>query len=551
MPRIATLIRLTAPALIALAMLAGLLLPAAVRAQDGATLRIVARPIPGATAGIPLPDPLALPAGPSAARDLVENLYIGLFRYDAATRQAAPVLARDWTVSADGLAWTFTLRDDIPWVSASAGDGTVRPLRPVTAGDVVAALRRACHPLKPKPASTAIFIIRGCHAAMQANPLVTTDEQIAALIGAEAPDPATLVLHLTFPAAYLPGLLAAPEFRPIPSEFAAFTAAWPMQASSGPYVLAGWTPGERLTLERNPFWPDALPGNIDRMEIAYADDPGAVFASGGADFARLGAEAAPGVPALRGDRVTVLGFSTERAFVSAAGVRQALSWSIDRAALAAADPAYVAVTAFTHPGSIAGPEEATAVGYEPEAARAALAAAGYAGCGGVPEILRLGVAPGQEALAEQIIGMWSGVLGCQPGLFEVVRIRAAALQNIGRDLIDEEAGDRIHLWLAEYTPEHLDAHGGAADAFHCTFGYFHSGLPCGAVDGLIDWAAANVADPAGRADVYARIEARLFGPAGTIPAAPLYADAEYIGVADGLTGVGDYGPAWWGAWVKS
>ncbi len=536
---------------IALAALVGLLAPAEAGAQEGATLRVAARPISGATAGIPLPDPQALPAGPSAARDLVENLFVGLFRYDAATRQATPVLARDWSVSADGLTWTFRLREDIPWVSFNAQEGAIQALRPVVADDVVAALRRACHPLKPKPSSTAIFIIRGCYAAMQANPLLTTDEQVAALIGAEAPDPTTLVLHLTFPAAYLPGLLTAPEFRPIPREFAAFTAAWPMQASSGPYVLTGWTAGERLILERNPFWPDPLPGNINRVEIAYADDPGEVFAAGGADFVRLGAEAAPGASALRGDRVTILGFSTERAFVSAAGVRQALSWSIDRAALVADDPDHLAVTTFTHPGSIAGPEEAAAVGYAPEAARAALAAAGYPNCTNVPEVLKLGVPPGQESLAEQIIGMWSSVLGCQPGLFEVVRVRAATLRNIGRDLIDEEASDRIHLWLTDYTPEHLDAHGGAADAFHCTFGYFHSGLPCGAVDALIDWAATSVADPGERADVYTRIEARLFGPAGTLPAAPLFASAEYVGVAAGLTGAGSYGPAWWGAWTKT
>lgn len=537
--------------LLALAALASLLAPAGAGAQEGATLRIAAQPIPGATAGIPLPDPQALPAGSSAARDLVENLFVGLFRYDAATRQAAPVLARDWSVSADGLTWTFSLREDIPWVSFSAQEGTIQALRPVVADDVVAALRRACHPLKPKPASTAIFIIRGCYAAMQANPLFTTDEQVTALIGAEAPDPTTLVLHLTFPAAYLPGLLAAPEFRPIPREFAAFTAAWPMQASSGPYVLTGWAAGERLTLERNPFWPDPLPGNIDRVEIAYADDPGEVFAAGGADFARLGMEVAPGASALRGDRVAVLGFSTERAFVSAAGVRQALSWSIDRAALVADDPGHLAVTTFTHPGSIAGPEEAAAVGYAPEAARAALAAAGYPNCNRVPEVLKLGVPPGQEPLAEQIIGMWSSVLGCQPGLFEVVRVRAATLRNIGRDLIDEEASDRIHLWLTDYTPEHLDAHGGAADAFHCTFGYFYSGLPCSAVDALIDWAATSVTDPGERADVYTRIEARLFGPAGTIPAVPLFASAEYVGVTAGLTGADSYGPAWWGAWTKS
>ena len=116
-----------------------------------------------------------------------------------------------------------------------------------------------------------------------------------------------------------------------------------------------------------------------------------------------------------------------------------------------------------------------------------------------------------------------------------------------RDLIDEEYNDRIHLWLATYTTPHLDAHGGAADAFHCAYGYFYSGIPCGAVDGLIDWAAGM--PDLDRADVYTRIENRLFGPAGTYPAVPLWADTLYLGAADTLSGVGAYGPAWWGDWT--
>jgi hypothetical protein len=536
------------------ALIASLIAPSLASAQGGATVRIATPPIAGATAQSALPDPItaraiATDSTQAAVRDLIENLFVGLFRYDAATRSALPVLAADWSVSDDGLTWTFTLREDIQWVGYNADSGEIATLRPVVAADVVAAIRRACNPNKPTPASSAIFVIRGCYTAAQANPLFVSDARIEDLIGVEAPAATTLIMQLAFPVAYLPGLLTAPEFRPIPREFIDFTAAWPMITSSGPYTLTEWTPGETLMLVRNPHWPDPLAGNIEHVEIAFADNMAEAFSSGAAEFARFGNQAVPGAVETRGDRVTMLGFSTERSFVSIPKVRQALAWAIDRDALVGSDPAFVPANTVTHPGAIAGPDDG-GVGYEPEAAQAAMTAGGFGGCIGVPEIIRLAVPPGTEALGQQILDGWTGLFGCSPGLFEVLTVRPDSLNSIGRNLITEEFNTRVHLWIVDWLPGYLDAHGGAADAFHCTFGYFYSSIPCGAVDGLIDWAGTTPADPAERTDTYRRIEARLFGPAGTYPVIPLYADAQYTGVAAGLSGVAAYGPAWWGDWSK-
>ncbi len=531
-----------------------------IQAQEGSfTLRLAAVPIPGATAQSPVPDPVSLPLEAADARDLIENLFVGLFRYDAPTRRAVPVLAREWTVSADGLTWTFTLRDDIPWVGYNPASGEVFVRRPVTADDVVEALRRACHPLRPSPASPAVLVIQGCYTAAQADPLLITDERVAGWVGAEAPTPATLVLRLAFPTAYLPALLTQPEFRPVPREFVTFTPAWPTLVSDGPYVLAAWEPGQTLTLVRNPHWPEPLPGNIGPITITYeADDAAraALFARGAVDFARLGAggpdlrqQRPDAVQVWRGSAVTVLGFSTERAFVNQLGVRQALAWALDRERLAASDPFRLPITTFTPPAAIAGPPADAGISFEPEAARDALAAAGFPNCQGVPEIIQVAVPQGQEALGDQIIAQWTATLNCGAGLFEVIPLRQDRLVDLGRGMVDFEHTTRPHIWIAPWSALTLDAQGGAADAFHCRFGYFYSGLPCGPVDALIDWAAATVSGD-GRPDVYAHLEGRLFGPAGLYPAVPLWADAVYVGVAAGLSGVGDYGPAWWGEWNK-
>ena len=74
-------------------------------------------------------------------RDLVSLVYSGLTRIDE-YGQPVPDLAKDWTVSRDGLTYTFTLRDDVTW-----HDG-----QPFTAEDVaftMALLRDPDFPAAP------------------------------------------------------------------------------------------------------------------------------------------------------------------------------------------------------------------------------------------------------------------------------------------------------------------------------------------------------------------------------------------------------------------
>lgn len=526
------------------------------RAQDGATLRLGMLPFRGATDRSPIPDPVSLASNATDARDLIENLFVGLFRYDSATHSAVPVLAREWSVGEDGLTWTFHLREDIPWVSFKADTGEISALRPVSADDVVAGLRRACSPLTPSPDGPAIFAIQGCYTAAQADPLLVSAERVAGWVGAEAPDSTTLVLRTTYPL-YLPALLTQPEFRPIPREFVDFTPAWPSIASSGPYVLTGFSLGERLTLARNPFWPDALAVHAERIEIGFLSDPDALagaFANGQIDFARLGTPGQADVSVLDpaavhlwpGAKRVVLGFGVERAFVGQTRVRQALAWAIDRAAVAAAAGSdLLPVTTLTPSGAIDGPE-AAGIGYEPDAARAALAEAGYPNCGRVPEVIQIAAPRALASLAEGLIAQWSAALGCAPALFEIVPTSADNVLAYARNLIDAETTTRPHLWLTTWTPETIDAASGAANTFDCRYGLFYSGQPCGAFDTLADYAATLSAEA--RQEVYTRLEARLFGPAGVYPAVPLWAEAQVAAVSPTLQGVGDYGPAWWGDW---
>ena len=47
---------------------------------------------------------------------VVENLFLGLTDVDPKTSQIRPEAATKWEKNATGDVWTFTLRNDIPWV---------------------------------------------------------------------------------------------------------------------------------------------------------------------------------------------------------------------------------------------------------------------------------------------------------------------------------------------------------------------------------------------------------------------------------------------------
>jgi ABC-type oligopeptide transport system substrate-binding subunit len=133
--------------------------------------------------------------------DVIENLFVGLTNHNHQTNTIEPELARSWEVSDGGLTWTFHLRDDIFWVKPQGSPGVnelaeVRPVRPVTADDVVAGFRRACHPDQATPDQFIYFIIAGCERLTGlSSPAPADIEQL----GAKAHDSLTVQIPHTRP----------------------------------------------------------------------------------------------------------------------------------------------------------------------------------------------------------------------------------------------------------------------------------------------------------------------------------------------------------------
>ena len=264
---------------------------------------------------------------------IIGQLSEGLTRRGADGR-VVPAIARSWTVSPDGLVWTFKLRDT-RW-----SDGV-----PVTADDFVYGLRRT---LSPRTASQSAFmlypILNGLKVARGTLPLEG--------LGVEATAPDTLVIRLEHPWPTLPSWAADRLMRPAPRHaIARFGDAWvkPGQyIGNGPYTLKSWRLGDRIVLRRNPnywdtracfeevaYYPTADPVTAERQvrageldlnlgiqsnRLRYLRRPGQmpdyVHANPITAIAYLTFNIA-GVPALRDVRVRrALSMSVDRAFIT-------------------------------------------------------------------------------------------------------------------------------------------------------------------------------------------------------------------------------------------
>lgn len=169
------------------------------------------------------------------------NMYDVLVRVDPTGTKLEPGLAESWTVSPDGLVYTFKLRE------AKFSDGS-----PITAKDAAFSLLR----------------IRDDKGSLWA-------DSYKAVATAEAKDDHTLIVTLKTPSAPFLSLLAMPGVsilseKAVTSEGDAYAE---QPVSSGAFTLKQWARGDKVVLEKNPnFW-QADRVKLDGVQwIIVADD---------------------------------------------------------------------------------------------------------------------------------------------------------------------------------------------------------------------------------------------------------------------------------------
>lgn len=105
-----------------------------------------------------------------AGHAVASTLHQGLFKYES-SGQLIPALVAGWTVSADALTYTFTLKANLTWSNGASLD----------ANDVVAGLRRSLNPERPSPFAAKLYPIENAEAYLSGTLEDGDDLGIAAL----------------------------------------------------------------------------------------------------------------------------------------------------------------------------------------------------------------------------------------------------------------------------------------------------------------------------------------------------------------------------------
>ncbi len=173
------------------------------------------------------------------------KIFDGLLRYDFELNPQ-PQLATEWTVSPDGLEYTFKIRDGVTF-----HDG-----EPLTSEDVAFSILRL---KEGHPRGRATF---------------------ANVTEVRTPDPLTAVIVLSKPAPYLLTALGGSESPIVPKHlYEGVDVATPpdekLLIGSGPFILKEWERGSYALLERNPNYWDQPKPYLDQVVIRFITDASA------------------------------------------------------------------------------------------------------------------------------------------------------------------------------------------------------------------------------------------------------------------------------------
>ncbi len=195
---------------------------------------------------------------------VVGDMFEGLVAEDAQA-QPIPGMAESWTVSPDGLVYTFKLRDGVKW-----SDGT-----PVTAGDFEFAFKRL---MDPKTAAQYAYLQYPIKNAEAINTGKIADPN---QLGVKTVDDRTLEITLENPTPFFIGALTHYTAYPLPRHVVeAKGDAWVRVeniVTNGPYRPTEWVPGSHVQTEKNPEWYDTAALKIDGTRFFTLEDQAAAL----------------------------------------------------------------------------------------------------------------------------------------------------------------------------------------------------------------------------------------------------------------------------------
>lgn len=302
-------------------------------------------------------DPTA--GAPVAAGQVTwQNIFEGLTRIDEKGR-IRPQLAQSWDIDGDGLTYRFTLADGVLF-----------------------------HNGAPFDSATAKFAIDRILSKESTNPQKAL---FSAISRVETPDATHLVLRLSRPAGELLFWLGTPAAVMVEPGSADTNRTQPV--GTGPFRFVEWRKGDSVAMERfSDYWNPDGAAKLDRARIRFIADPqaqNAALLSKGVDaFAEFGApelfralSANPRFVTHAGntEMKVVAGMNNARKPFDDPRVRRALMMAVSRPLLIDSVSSGYGTPIGSHfspndPGYV---DLANAIPYDPKAAKALLAEAGY------------------------------------------------------------------------------------------------------------------------------------------------------------------------------
>jgi oligopeptide transport system substrate-binding protein len=326
-----------------------------------------------------------------------------------------------------GNVYTVTLKDDIKW-----SDG-----EPVTAQHFVDGAVRACTASVASPyqylMGEGFLDLVGC-GELFANTDAAQEEALAAAVGAKAIDDKTVEYTLAQPNGRFTTIMSL--WVTFPARLDVIDAngdAWTQPeniVTNGPFTMSELAPQDHVTLIPNPEWTGKEPA-LQEIQIRFIDDLSAGFRLFQTDELQLTRINATDIAVAEGDdelkdsviidptaRITAVQMQMEDETLADFNVRLALSRAIDRDALneAVYDGVQNAATYWVvkglkgHQGNEAFDD---IIGFDLEAAQAALAEAGFPDGEGFPDdkTIFLRDTPEQRNLGDYLVKTWEDNLG--------------------------------------------------------------------------------------------------------------------------------------------
>lgn len=221
----------------------------------------------------------------ATTNDIVTNLVDGLMENDQYGNYV-PSLAEDWSVSKDGLTYTYKLRKDIKWYTSDGEE-----YAPVTAQDFVTGLKYAAD-----KKSEALYLVQESVAGL--DDYITGKTTDFSTVGVKALDDQTVQYTLTRPESYWNSKTTSTILFPVNADFLKskgddFGKVDPSSILyNGPFLMKSFVSKSVIEYKKNPNYWDAKNVFVDDVKLAYYDgsDQDALarnFVEGAYSYARL------------------------------------------------------------------------------------------------------------------------------------------------------------------------------------------------------------------------------------------------------------------------